>query len=67
MRDFGRILLVIFGLFLVLLVLPSRLVAQTCTDRDTVSFRFRLNSTELDFSYANNAQNWQRFEQCFQE
>lgn len=67
MRGFGRILLVIFGLFLVLLVLPSRLVAQTCTDRDTVSFRFRLNSTELDFSYANNAQNWQRFEQCFQE
>ena len=63
MKNFG----VIFGLFLVLLVLPSRLVAQTCTDRDTVSFRFRLNSTELDFSYANNAQNWRRFEQCFQE
>ena len=60
-----RRIAVIWGLFLVLLALPSRLGAHTNTDRDTVSLRFRLDNAELDLSYADNARNWQRFEQRF--
>jgi hypothetical protein len=65
MRRGLRKIAVIWGLFLVLLALPSRLGAHTNTDRDTVSLRFRLDNAELDLSYADNARNWQRFEQRF--
>ena len=55
MRRFRNILL---GVTLTLL-LPFRLVAQP--EKDTLVIQFRLDSTSVDLSYADNAANWQQF------
>jgi len=57
----------ICGLVLALIAWPSRSAAQESADRDSVSLRFRLDKSDLDLSFADNARNWERFEQQFRK